>query len=81
MVGAPVQPVALRYRDSSDAVSRAVEFVGATTLLQSLWRTAGGDGVVLSLIFLAPLQSSNTTRRELAQRSREAIAAALDITD
>ncbi|MDQ6683765.1 MAG: 1-acyl-sn-glycerol-3-phosphate acyltransferase, partial [Pseudomonadota bacterium] len=42
MVGAPVQPVALRYGDSSDAVSRAVEFVGATTLLQSLWRTAGG---------------------------------------
>jgi 1-acyl-sn-glycerol-3-phosphate acyltransferase len=39
----PVQPVALRFSDATHAVSLAAEFVGATTLLQSLWQTACGE--------------------------------------
>ena len=34
----PVQPVALRFADATHAVSEAVEFIGATSLLTSLWR-------------------------------------------
>ena len=49
----PVQPVALRFSDSTHAVSEAVEFVGATSLLQSLWRSACGDGVVARLVLPA----------------------------
>ena len=33
-----VQPIALRYSESANAVSEAVEFVGRTTMLESLWQ-------------------------------------------
>ena len=75
----PVQPVALRFSDSSHAVSEAMEFVGATTLLQSLWQSACGDGVVARLVFLPPRDSAGADRRELAARLRADIGAALAI--
>ena len=74
----PVQPVALRFSDSSHAVSEAMEFVGATTLLQSLWRSACGDDVVARLVFLPPRESAGADRRELAARLRADIGAALE---
>src|SRR3954471_19801129 len=41
----PVQPVALRFSEAANAVSEAVEFVGATSLMRSLWQTSCGEGV------------------------------------
>ena len=41
----PVQPVALRFSDAAHAVSEAVEFVGATSLLEASGRSSCGDGV------------------------------------
>ena len=75
--GASVQPVALRYADASHAVSEAVEFVGNTTMLQSLWRTAIGERVVVRLVFLPPRPAAGAERRELAQALRADIAEAL----
>jgi 1-acyl-sn-glycerol-3-phosphate acyltransferase len=75
----PVQPVALRFADATHAVSEAVEFVGATSLAQSLWRSAGGDGVRVRLIFLAPRPSAGVDRRVLAAQLRGDIATALGI--
>ena len=75
----PVQPVALRFSDSSHVVSDAMEFVGATTLLQSLWQSACGDGVMARLVFLAPRPSAGAERRELAAQLRADIGAALPI--
>jgi len=75
----PVQPVALRFSDSSDEVSRAMEFVGATTLAQSLWNSACGDGVVARVAFLPPRPAAEMERRELAARLRADIAGALGI--
>ena len=75
--GVPVQPVALRYSDASHAVSEAVEFVGNTTMLQSLWRTARGECVVVRLVFLPPRPAVGAERRELAQALRADIAGAL----
>ena len=74
----PVQPVALRFSDRHETISRAVEFVGDTTLAQSLWRVAGGEGVVARIRLLPPLASSGAERRELSERLRAQIAAALD---
>jgi 1-acyl-sn-glycerol-3-phosphate acyltransferase len=74
---APVQPVALRFSETGHAVSEAVEFVGATSLLQSLWRTACGDGVRVRLQFLAPRASAGVDRRALAAQLRADIADAL----
>ena len=70
----PVQPVALRFSDSSRTVSRAVEFIGDTTLVQSLWRVACGDGVTACVALLAPRASAHADRRELAAALRADIA-------
>ncbi len=73
----PVQPAALRFSDAHHAVSRAVEFIGETTLLQSLWNTAKGDGVVARLVFLLPRDPVGRDRRALAEQLRADIGAAL----
>ncbi len=75
----PVQPAALRFSDATHAVSVALEFVGETTLLQSLWRCACGEGVVARLVLLAPRDPAGFERRQLAARLRADIAAALGI--
>ena len=75
--GTPVQPAALRYADASHSVSEAVEFVGATTLLTSLWRTARGDRIAARLSFLPPRPSAGRDRRALAAELQSDIAAAL----
>jgi len=74
----PVQPVALRFSDRRDNISRAVEFVGDTTLLQSLWRVAGGDGVVVHVRLLPAQPSHGADRRVLSEQLRVRIDAALD---
>jgi 1-acyl-sn-glycerol-3-phosphate acyltransferase len=78
--GTPVQPVALRFADRTRAVSEAVEFVGATSLMTSLWRTANGDGVRVRLQFLPPRASAGVDRRSLAALLRADVAAALGVT-
>jgi 1-acyl-sn-glycerol-3-phosphate acyltransferase len=75
----PVQPVALRFADASHAVSEAVEFVGATSLLASLWRTSCGEGVRVRLSFLPARDSAGLDRRALAEQLRGDIAAALGL--
>ncbi len=74
----PVQPVALRFSDATHAVSLAAEFVGATTLLRSLWQTACGEAMLVRLVFLPPVASAGADRRALAERLRGDIAAALE---
>ena len=73
----PVQPIALRFSDARLAVSPAVEFVGATTLVESLWRVACADGLVAHIALLPARPSANADRRALAQTLRDDIAAAL----
>jgi 1-acyl-sn-glycerol-3-phosphate acyltransferase len=75
----PVQPAALRFSDASDEVSKAMEFVGATSLAQSLWNSACGEGVVARLTFLAPRPSAGGERRALARLLRADIAGALGV--
>jgi len=75
----PVQPVALRFSDSGGEVSAAMEFVGETTLAESLWKSACGDGVVARVMFLSPRPSAGAERRELAAQLRADIAGALGI--
>ncbi len=75
--GTPVQPVALRFSDAHASISAAVEFVGATTLVESLWRVACADGLVLHLSVLPARGSRHADRRALARTLREDIAARL----
>jgi len=75
----PVQPLVLRFADSSHPVSEAVEFIGATSLLTSLWRTSCGEGVRVRLTFLAPRASAGLDRRALATALRADMAGALGL--
>lgn len=77
--GSSVQALALRYRDRSHAISEAVEFVGATSMLESLWRTALGDGVVVRLMFLSARAAAGLERRALADTLRLEIGRALGL--
>ena len=65
--GTPVQPVALRFSDATHPVSRAVEFIGDTTLLQSLWRVAQGEGITARVALLPARESAEADRRTLAK--------------
>lgn len=78
-VGAPVQPVALRYADARHAVSAAAEYVGETTLLQSLWRLACAEGLCVRVQVLAAEGTEGSDRRTLAQRLRARIGQALGL--
>lgn len=75
--GTKVQPVALRFSDARVGVSPAVEFVGATTLVESLWRVACADRLVAHITLLPARPSAHADRRALAQTLRDDIAAQL----
>jgi 1-acyl-sn-glycerol-3-phosphate acyltransferase len=75
----PVQPVALRFSEGGREVSEAVEFVGATSLLRSLWNTSCGEGVRVRLSFLPARPSAGVDRRVLAGQLRADIAGALGV--
>ena len=63
--GTPIQPVALRFSDARERISRSVEFVGATTLVESLWRVACADQLVAHVTLLPARPSADADRRAL----------------
>jgi 1-acyl-sn-glycerol-3-phosphate acyltransferase len=73
----PVQPVVLRFADAAHRFSPAVEFVGATTLLQSVWRVATAQDLAVHVELLPALPTAGADRRALAERLRGLIAARL----
>ncbi len=75
--GTVVQPVALRFSDATDAYSRAVEFIGDTTLVESLWRVVCGQRITANVTLLAPHTSAHHDRRALAEALRDDIATQL----
>ena len=75
--GTKVQPIALRFSDARAAISPAAEFVGATTLVESLWRVACAEGLIAHITLLPARPSANADRRALAQTLRDDIAARL----
>ncbi|WP_085315191.1 lysophospholipid acyltransferase family protein [Derxia lacustris] len=74
--GAPVQPVALRYRLRGQPTG-VTAYCGDISLGQSAFAVLGTPGIEAELIALAPIASAGLTRHELAERTRSAIAAAL----
>ena len=75
--GAPVQPVVLRFSDGGGAYSVAAQFVGDTTLAQSLWRLACADGLVVHLRVLEPVSNPHGDRRAWATHLRDRMLAEL----
>lgn len=74
----PVQPYALRYLDSDGRLPPAVDFVGDMTFGQSMMAILRGQPITAQLMLLPPIPTGNAShRRELADASHAAIAAAL----
>jgi len=73
----PVQPVALRYSQPGHRVSPAVAWVGATSLVHSIWMIASTQGVEVSVTALGARGSAHADRRALAHTLRDDIESAL----
>jgi 1-acyl-sn-glycerol-3-phosphate acyltransferase len=75
--GTPVQPIALRYADANGPFSEAAQFLGDTTLAQSLWMLARAEGLRLHLTVLPAQGSRHADRRALTALLRGQIAETL----
>jgi 1-acyl-sn-glycerol-3-phosphate acyltransferase len=73
----PVQPVALRYYEPGLDWSPAVNWMGATTLLHSVWAIACARGVQVRVTVLPARATAHADRRVLAQSLHDDVAAAL----
>ena len=72
-----VQPLALRYEDRSGQRSTAVEFVGSTTFVQSLWRVLAEPETRAVMVPLAPLTGEDRAQ-STGVRNRHALARAAE---
>jgi len=74
--GAPLQPVALRYRDAAGARVTRHSFADAT-FLRSLWACMCGPAIIAEVRVFEPLPHTEE-RRELARRAEELVRAAVE---
>jgi 1-acyl-sn-glycerol-3-phosphate acyltransferase len=72
--GAPVQPVHIRYRAGERAVSTVPAFVGADTLVASLWRVASARALTAEVeVCPAVPPDRRHDRRSLAEAAQAAV--------
>ncbi|MGW7340595.1 lysophospholipid acyltransferase family protein [Streptomyces sp. NPDC054808] len=72
--GVPVQPVRIRYLAGERAVSTTPAFVGADTLLASLWRVASARGLTAEVEVCSALPPGrHPDRRSLARAAEHAV--------
>ena len=78
--GVPVQPYALRYLNDAGGLHPAANFIGDTTIVESILailKTRGTRPLTAELTVLAPLASAGTHRRDLSAAVRAEIERAL----
>jgi 1-acyl-sn-glycerol-3-phosphate acyltransferase len=74
---APVLPVVLRWHEPGERFSTAAQFIGDTTLVQSLWRIASARGLGLDVQLLPAVATQGRDRRALGEMLRGVIGARL----
>lgn len=74
---ASVLPLVLRWHEPGQRFSTAAQFIGDTTLVQSLWRIASARGLAVDVQILPSVATGGVPRRELSDALRAAIAASL----
>ncbi len=72
-----VQPVVLRYSEPGLPVSVAAQYIGDTTLVESLMKVCRARGLVVDVRFLPAEPAGELDRRALAQRLHDRVAAEL----
>ncbi len=75
--GAPIQPVAIRF-ERAGRYHHALPFGPREPFLINFLRILGEPPAEVHIHFLEPIQSAGMGRRDIAQRSREAIAAIVE---
>jgi 1-acyl-sn-glycerol-3-phosphate acyltransferase len=75
---APIQPVALRYTEPGLDWSPAVSWLGAATLVHSVWTIACARGVQVRVTALPARATAHADRRALAQTLHNDIEMALN---
>ena len=75
----PVQPFALTYRDAGGGSHPSVDFIGETSFAESIVLILNGPPVLAQLAILPPLATDGAHRRDLAEASHRAVAAALGL--
>lgn len=76
----PVQAIALSYRDPSGASHPSVDFIGETSFAESIMLILDGPPVKARLTILPAIASIGAHRRDLAEATHQAVAAALGVT-
>jgi 1-acyl-sn-glycerol-3-phosphate acyltransferase len=75
----PIQPVVLRWHEPGQRFSVAAQFIGETSLLQSIWRIASASGLAIELQILPAIATTTEAeRRELAEQVRSQLQAGLN---
>ena len=67
----------LRYRDRSGEPSRAIEFIGETTFVQSLLAVLAEPGIRCEVHVLAPITEPGLRRHDIVERARAALSQCL----
>ncbi|MQA21337.1 lysophospholipid acyltransferase family protein [Rugamonas rivuli] len=75
----PVQAIALSYRDPSGASHPSVDFIGETSFAESIMLILDGPPVRARLTILPAIDSIGAHRRDLAEATHQAVAAALGV--
>ena len=70
----PVQLAVLRFADAGQRFSASAQYVGDTSLLQSMWWVARADGLVAHLDLLPAQPTAGAERRALAAALRQQVA-------
>ncbi len=71
---APVLPVVLRWHEPGARFSTSAQFIGGTTLVQSLWRIASARGLGIEVQILPAVSTAGLDRRVLGETLRARIA-------
>ena len=75
--GARVHPMALRYQGENGGSGSAAAFIGATTLIQSIWRILRCRHLNALVVFTPVLATAGVDRRTLARTAQIAVARGL----
>jgi 1-acyl-sn-glycerol-3-phosphate acyltransferase len=76
-VGCKVQPISIRYTDSAGNLLREPAFINEDTFMDTMKRILKVDKVYAHVHFCEPLEVGD--RKELCQKSRDAIVCALSV--
>ena len=77
LAGAPIQPIGLMYEDAQGRQSPAADYIGDTTLGQSIDMILSASPLTAHLYVGAPLAPA-TDRRQLAAQAQQAVSLALE---